>query len=101
MLVLAAALLFFSIWMGVRKQFLGAIVGFLGAGLVVGPVGAFAFTHDTVFKLTSGFFLTLHVTPATIGLAVSLAAVLAVVACLGPGWAVARLSVVKGLKTLD
>jgi len=80
------------------------VAGFTSVGmdvLLLGPMGGFAFTHDTAFKLTFGFLPTLDVTPKIIGIAASVAAGLGVVACLAPGLAVARLSVVKGLKTLD
>ena len=78
----------------------GAFLMDLGAALV-GSIAFFTFTHDTVFKLTNGYLLTLHVTPRIIGIAAAVAVGLGVIACLAPGWAVARLSVVRGLKTLD
>ena len=86
--------------MGWRRQPLGATLSFLG-GALLGNIAFFAFTHDTVFKLTNGFLLTLHVTPRIIGIAASVAAGLGVIACVAPAWTVARLSVVRGLKTLD
>ena len=87
-------------WMGWRRQFLGGVLAFLGGAFVLN-IAFFAFTHDTVFKLTNGYMLTLHVTPKIIGIASAVAAALGIVACLAPGWAVARLSVVRGLRTLD
>jgi putative ABC transport system permease protein len=83
-----------------RRQFIGAVLSLLG-GAFFGQIGWFVFTHDTVFKLTSGYLITLDVTPRILGLVALVAAVLGIVACIGPAWAVARLSVVKGLKTLD
>ena len=98
--VIAAALLVLAVRMVWRRQFLGALLAFAGVALF-GFIAAFVFTHDTVFKLTNGYLLTLHVTPQIIGIAASVAAGLGVVACVGPGLALARLSVVNGLKTLD
>ena len=83
-----------------RRQFLGAVLSLLG-GAVLGQIAWFVFTHDTVFKLTNGYLITLDVTPRILGMAAVVAAALGIVACLGPAWAVARLSVVNGLKTLD
>ncbi|MEY2408368.1 MAG: putative transport system permease protein, partial [Verrucomicrobiota bacterium] len=98
--VVAVALVALGIQMAVRRQFIGLIVT-LASAAFVGSIASFTHSHDTVFKLTNGFLLTLHVTPKILGIAASVAAALGVVACLAPGWAVARLSVVQGLKTLD
>jgi len=96
----AVGLFLWTLRLAWGRQFLGALLALAGAGLLA-MIASFVYTHDTVFKLTNGYLLTLHVTPHIIGLAASVAAVLGIVACLGPGWALARLSVVNGLKTLD
>ena len=96
----AAVLVVLTLGLGWRRQLLGAGVALL-SGAFLGNIAFYVFTHDTIFKLTNGFLLTLHVTPKIIGIAASVAAGLAIAACVAPGWAVARLSVVRGLKTLD
>jgi putative ABC transport system permease protein len=79
----------------------------LGAGLaVLGAVGCAGmarqvYTHDSITKMTNGILLTFEVTPQIIGVGVAVAAALGLLACVAPALAVARMSVVTGLKTLD
>ena len=98
--LVAAGLLCWAPWLGWRRQFLGAVMALLGGGFF-GNIAFYVFTNDTVFKLTQGFLLTLDVTPKIIGIAATVEAALGILACVAPAWTVARLSVVKGLKTLD
>jgi putative ABC transport system permease protein len=71
-------------------------------GAVLGAGGAWLFSVSIdVPKVTNGFFVTLEVTPRILGLAGLVAAVLGVISSIAPSTAVARMSVVTGLKTLD
>lgn len=51
--------------------------------------------------MTDGIFITFDPTPRIIGTALLVAAGLGIVASIAPSIAVARMSVVNGLKTLD
>ena len=73
---------------------------FLFALLVAGA-GWFAYTRGTISQLTSNIFITFEVTPRIIGIGAAVATVLGIVASLMPSLAVARMSVVQGLRTLD
>ena len=64
----AVGLLAWAARLGWRRLWLAATLSVLGA-VVVGNIAFFTFTHDTVFKLTNGFLLTLHVTPRIIAIA--------------------------------
>lgn len=72
---------------------LGAIVGIGGAYLFWGNID--------LQKLTNGFLPYFEVTPRIMATAGIVAALLGIVAAIGPSIAVARMSVVQGLKTLD
>jgi hypothetical protein len=96
----SVGLLLWTVWLGWRRHFLAAALALLGGGFF-GNIAFYVFTNDTVFKLTQGFLLRLDVTPKMIGVAATVAAALGILACVAPAWTVARLSVVKGLKTLD
>ena len=98
--LVAAGLLLWSLRLGWRRQFLAAGLA-LVTGAFLGNIASYVFTHDTIFKLTQGFLLTLDVTPKIIGMACTVAAALGIFACVAPAWTVARLSVVQGLKTRD
>ena len=80
-------------WLAVGLSGVGAAAIFRIAWLV--------FTHDSITKMTQGILLTFEVTPQIIGVGVGVAAGLGILACIGPALAVARMSVVNGLKTLD
>jgi putative ABC transport system permease protein len=92
---------------GYRRRELFAFIlaesfGLAMAGALVGVGGAFAlFTYGDVSKLTNGLFPFFEVTPKIVGIGVSVAALLGVVASIMPSLAVAKMSVVEGLKTLD
>jgi hypothetical protein len=51
--------------------------------------------------MSKGVFITFEVTPRIMGLAAMIAAGLGIIASIAPSLAVARMSVVAGLKTLD
>ncbi len=72
----------------------------LGALLGAGGTWLLANTVD-MEKATGGFFPFFEVTPRILGLAFGVAVALGIVASLAPSLAVARMSVVEGLKTLD
>jgi putative ABC transport system permease protein len=72
------------------------------AGAVLGAGGAWAlFRSVDIPKLTNGIFLMFEVTPRMLGMAFLIAAALGIISAIGPSLAVARTSVVQGLKTLD
>jgi putative ABC transport system permease protein len=76
--------------------------GLAAAGALLGAGGAWGlFTFVPAPVLTAGYFPMLEVTPRILGAAGAVAVALAVGASVGPGLAVARTSVVEGLKTLD
>ena len=71
-------------------------------GATIGIGGAWAFwTFTDLQKLTRGFLLYFEVTPRIIATGGVVAMLLAIVAAIAPSIAVARMSVVQGLKTLD
>ncbi len=71
-------------------------------GALVGAGGVWVLSHTLNFdRLTGGFFPFFDVTPRIVGLAFAIAATIGIVASLAPSIAVARTSVVEGLKTLD
>jgi ABC-type antimicrobial peptide transport system permease subunit len=72
------------------------------AGALIGVGGAYAlFTYGDVAKMTNGIFVMLEVTPKIMGIGAAVAAVLGIVASIMPSLAVAKMSVVEGLKSLD
>jgi putative ABC transport system permease protein len=93
--------------LGFRRRELFAFIlaesfGLGMAGAVAGAGGAWALWGSvSMYKLTGGMFPYFEVTPGIIGTAFFIAAVLGVVAAVAPAIAVARMSVVEGLKTLD
>lgn len=72
---------------------LGALLGVGGAWWI--------YSHISISALTNGIFITFEVTPKIIGQAWLIAATLGICASIAPSIAVARMSVVDGLKTLD
>ena len=72
----------------------GALLGAGGAWLL------YTFTR-VVQILTAGILISFEVTPKIMGIAAAVAAGLGIIASLAPSLAVARMSVVQGLKTLD
>ena len=93
--------------LGFRRELFGFILaesfGLAMAGAVIGAGGAWVlFNHGiNIQKATNGIFLAFEVTPRHMGLAFGIAALLGIVSALVPALAVARTSVVEGLKTLD
>ena len=71
-----------------------------GAILGIGTA-YFLFTFGNVNKMTGGFLVVLEVTPKIIGTGLLVASLLGIIASIAPSIAVARMSVVGGLKTLD
>lgn len=89
-----------------RREIFGFILaesfGLAAVGALLGVGGAWAcFTHFPISKMTDGIFVTFEVTPQIMGLAGTVAAALGIIASLAPALAMARMSVVEGLKTLD
>ena len=77
-------------------------VGLAVLGATIGIGGAWAFwTFTDLQKLTRGFLIYFEVTPRIIATGGVVAMLLAIVAAIAPSIAVARMSVVQGLKTLD
>ncbi len=76
--------------------------GLAMVGALFGAGGAWLFFHIIdIQKLTNGIFLAFEVTPRILGRAFAVAALLGIISAVGPAIAVARTSVVQGLKTLD
>lgn len=92
---------------GFRRRELFAFIlaesfGLAMAGALLGVGGAYClFTFGDVSKLTNGLFPYFEVTPKIVGIGVSVAALLGIVASIMPSVAAAKMSVVEGLKTLD
>ena len=93
--------------LGYRRRELFAFIlaesfGLAMAGALIGVGGAYAlFTYGDVAKLTNGIFVLLEVTPKIIGIGAAVAALLGIIASIMPSIAVAGISVVEGLKSLD
>lgn len=93
--------------LGFRRRELFAFIlaesfGLAMFGALLGAGGAWLLaTSVDMEKATGGFFPFFEVTPKILGLAFSVAAGLGILASLAPSLAVARMSVVEGLKTLD
>jgi putative ABC transport system permease protein len=93
--------------LGYRRRELFAFIlaesfGLAMAGAVIGVGGAYClYTFGDVSKLTNGLFPYFEVTARIVGTGAVVAAALGVVSSIMPGLAVARMSVVEGLKTLD
>jgi putative ABC transport system permease protein len=83
-----------------RKNFLAVALSVISALLFTG-IGWQVYTHDSILKMTQGILLTFEVTPRILGIGAAVAAALGILACVAPAVAVARMSVVQGLKTLD
>ena len=92
---------------GFRRRELFAFIlaesfGLAAFGALLGVGGAYAlYTFGDISKMTHGVFITFEVTPKIIGICALVAAVLGIVSSIPPSVAVARMSVVNGLKTLD
>ena len=92
---------------GFRRRELFAFIlaesfGLAMFGALIGVGGAYAlYTYGSIAKMTNGIFITFEVTPKIVGIGALVAACLGIVASIAPAIAVARMSVVNGLKTLD
>jgi putative ABC transport system permease protein len=93
--------------LGFRRRELFAFIlaesfGLAMSGALIGAGGAWFLFHNlNIQKMTNGMFILFEVTPRMLGFAFAVAAALGVLAALAPMLAVARTSVVQGLKTLD
>ena len=89
-----------------RRELFGFILaesfGLAVAGAVLGIGTAYCvYTFGDIGKMTKGIFISFEVTPRIMGFAALVAALLGIVSAVAPALAVARTSVVNGLKTLD
>jgi putative ABC transport system permease protein len=93
--------------LGFRRRELFAFIlaesfGLAMVGALIGVGGAYClFTYGNIARMTNGIFITFEVTPKILGTGALVAVCLGIVASLAPSRAVARMSVVNGLKTLD
>lgn len=93
--------------LGFRRRELFAFIlaessGLAAAGALLGIGGAYGlYTFGDIGKMTEGIFVSFEVTPRIMGLAALVAALLGILSAAAPALAVARMSVVDGLKTLD
>jgi putative ABC transport system permease protein len=89
-----------------RRELFGFILaesfGLAALGALLGIGGAWLFwSHINLQKLTGGFLIYFEVTPRIMATGGIVAALLGILAAIGPSISVARTSVVEGLKTLD
>jgi putative ABC transport system permease protein len=89
-----------------RREIFGFILaesfGLAMVGALLGAGGAYVLFHSLdVETLTGGMLLYFEVTPRILAFAATVAVALGVIAAIPPSLAVARTSVVDGLKTLD
>jgi len=93
--------------LGFRRRELFAFIlaesfGLAMLGALIGVGGAYClYTFGNISKMTNGFFIVAEVTPKILGTGFLVAASLGIIASIAPAIAVARMSVVSGLKTLD
>jgi putative ABC transport system permease protein len=93
--------------LGFRRRELFAFIlaescGLAMAGALIGAGGAWVvFRSIDIQTATNGLFILFEVTPQMLGLAFAVATALGVLSSVGPMLAVARTSVVQGLRTLD
>jgi len=71
-------------------------------GALLGVGGAYClYTFGNIAHMTNGIFITSEVTPKILGAGFLVASSLGIISAIAPAIAVARMSVVNGLKTLD
>ena len=93
--------------LGFRRRELFALIlaesfGLAALGALIGAGGAWLlYSNLDAPKATHGIFVSFEVTPQMLGTAALIASLLGIVSCLAPAIAVARMSVVEGLRTLD
>lgn len=97
---LAALLVVGAVFL-LRSRMVTDAMLWLGVAFLLLPIGWWLHSCGNVAGMTRNIFLTLEVTPKIIGIGALVAAGLGIVASLAPSLAVARMSVVNGLKTLD
>ena len=98
--ILALGLLAMAVRSALHRNILAAILGTLGA-FACAVLAWQVYTHDNITKMTNGILISFEVTPRIAAIGFAVAAALGLIACIAPAIAVARMSVVKGLKTLD
>lgn len=89
-----------------RRELLGFILaesfGLATLGAIIGVGGAWmAFSNVNISSMTNGMMIAFEVTPRIMGRACLIAALLGILAAIGPALSMARSTVVDGLKTLD
>lgn len=93
--------------LGYRRHMLFAFIlaesfALAAMGALIGVGGAYClYTFGDIPKMTHGMFTMLPVTRDILGIALAIAAGLGITASLMPSFAVMRMSVVQGLKSLD
>ena len=93
--------------LGFRRRELFALIlaesfGLATAGALIGIGAAYClYNFGDISKMTRGIFITFEVTSRIVGFSALVAALLGIVSAIAPSVAVARMSVVDGLKTLD
>ena len=93
--------------LGFRRRELFAFIlaesfGLAMAGAMLGIGAAYGlYTYGNISHLTKGILVSFEVTPHIMGISALVAALLGIVSAVAPALAVARTSVVNGLKTLD
>jgi len=93
--------------LGFRRRELFAFIlaesfGLAAAGAVIGIGAAYClYNFGDISKMTRGIFITFEVTPRIVGFSALVASLLGIISAIAPSIAVARMSVVEGLKTLD
>ena len=93
--------------LGFRRRELFAFIlaesfGLAAAGAVLGIGAAYClYTYGNISQMTKGIFVSFEVTPRIMGFSALVAVLLGIVSAVAPSVAVARMSVVNGLKTLD
>ncbi|MCX7872251.1 MAG: FtsX-like permease family protein [Verrucomicrobiae bacterium] len=94
--------------LGFKRRELFALIfaesfGLAMAGAVLGIGGAWlVFSHTEIMKYaTHGIFITFEVTPRIVAQSMFVAVMLGVVSAIAPAIAVAKMSVVEGIKSLD
>jgi putative ABC transport system permease protein len=91
---------------GFRRRELFAFIlaesfGLAALGAALGVGGAYVLFNYAKLASLTGIFVIFEVTPRIMGQACLVAAALGIIAAIAPSVAVARMSVVEGLKTLD
>ena len=96
----SGALLLFAGMNVIRRKYRNAAAEFVFAAFAA-AAGWFAYSHGTISQMTDNIFITFEVTPRIAAIGAAVAATLGIVASVAPARAVAAMSVVQGLKTLD